>query len=105
VTGSIKVRHLCILALTFVFCVALVGCGGGAVTKDNEAKIKEGDKLEDVEKVMGGKGTDLSEEQMKKIGIEAKGEGVKVVRWGDDNKYIVVTIMGGKVFAKVSKGL
>ena len=43
--------------VAFVVCLVIVGCGGGNVTKANYDKIKEGDSLADVEKVMGGKGT------------------------------------------------
>jgi len=37
--------------------------------------------------------------------MEAMAGMQKVVRWGDDSKYIVVVFMGDKVVAKDSKGL
>jgi hypothetical protein len=106
VTGSFKARHLGLLTLALVFCVALTGCGDGGINKANYDKIKENESTAaDVEKIMGSKGTDLNDEAMKKAGITATGEGIKVVRWGDDNKFIVVVYMKDKVFTKHQKGL
>jgi hypothetical protein len=91
--------------VAFVVCLVIVGCGGGNVTKANYDKIKEGDSLADVEKVMGGKGTELTEETAKKMGVQAAGAGLKIVRWGDDNKFVLVTVMNDKVMFKTNKGL
>jgi len=113
VTGSIKVWQLGVMLLAFVFCTTLlVGCGGGAVTKENYDKITEDGKtsLADAEKVMGGKGTELKDEDAEKIFTEKYKAakllaGAKAVRWGDDSKYIAVMVVSDKVAAKEKKGI
>jgi hypothetical protein len=103
--GLSRFQQFGLLCLGLAFCVFVAGCGGGNVTKANYDKIKTDDKLEDVEKVMGGKGTELTEEQLKKMSLPAAPAGVKIYRWGDDNKYILVTVADNKVKTKTEKGL
>lgn len=105
-TGSIKVRHLGLMVLTFVFCVALTGCGGGGPTKAQYDKLKDDMTLADARKEMGGDGTEMKKEDLKKAGIDAEvPAGMKVIRWGDDNKYVTATFLEDKLKSKISKGL
>ena len=102
-TGSIKVRHLGLLILIFVFSVALTGCGGGSVTKENVEKVKTDMAKTEVEKVMGGKGADLKKEDFKKATDKELPEGETALRWVDDSKYLICTFKEDKVVSKYSK--
>ncbi len=106
-TGSIRMRHLGLMILAFVFCAAfLVGCGGGAPSKENADKIKTDMSKEDVEKILG-KGTELTKEDFKK----ASGQDIpipdnmKIVRWGSDDKNLTVTFLDNKVKGIFRKNL
>lgn len=101
-TQLLRVCTLAVLAI--VFGIGLVGCSS-AVTRENYAKIQNGDKLEDVEKLMGGKGTEMTETQQKKELGKVQSWGEKVYRWGNENTNIVVVIVGGRVAAKTCTGL
>jgi hypothetical protein len=68
------------------------GMGDMGKTVGDAAGGDAGKALGDAGKLMGGLMDAMT-------GIQ------KVVRWGDDNKYIVVVFMGDKVVGKDSKGL
>jgi len=110
------------IAFALALCLTLSGCGGGPVTKANFDKINAGMSSADVEKIMGSKGTEMTGEAAKAFsqlqgGMPGGGAGapdlgnimgalgMKIVRWGDDNRYIVVFYMQDKVAGKDSKGL
>lgn len=97
-----RVSMLAFLAIVLGF--GLLGCSSAA-TRENYVKIKNGDKLEDVEKVMGGKGTEMTDTQQKKELGKVQGWGEKVYRWGNENANIIVVIVDGKVAAKTCTGL
>jgi hypothetical protein len=105
-TGSIKVRHLSVMIVAFMLCALLTGCGGGP-TKAQYEKLKDGMSLADARKEMGGDGTELKKEDYKKItGLDVDPpEGLKIIRWGDDNKHVVATFVSDKLVYKKDKGL
>jgi hypothetical protein len=121
---STRLSWLVVLCLG---CLVLPGCGGG-LSKASFDKITTGQSLTDVEGLLGGKGTEMTGDAantlMKgmgdfagKAGGKEAGDAMgalggmvnllmpKVYRWGDDNKYIIVAVMGGKVVGKDQKGL
>jgi hypothetical protein len=136
--------------VALALCLGVIGCGGGAgLTRANFDRIKIDGSMtqEDVDKLLGSKGTDLTGALAKQFtaafekagkdvpdlgkglpdlgkgfpdlgkGLPDLGKGLpdlgkmfgafmpKAVRWGDDSKYIVCVIMGGKVAGKDQKGL
>ena len=70
------------------------------LTKANFDKIKIGDSLEDVEKMMGDKGLLVST-------MDVNGRKMQIYKWANDNfsSYIDVTIENGKVIEKKDKAL
>jgi hypothetical protein len=112
----------------FALCLAVVGCSfeGPGVTRANFERIKTDGSMtrEDVDKLFGVKGHDYQGDagQQIAVGFEAignklqgigKGPGgapapgsrTTYVRWGDDNRNVVVTIRNGKVVDKQQRGI
>jgi hypothetical protein len=95
-------------------CLALSGCGKSKITKENFDKIKENEMtLKDVEAILGegtsqgGDGANVAAQ----VGVDVSGgvgaqqsPGTEYV-WEKGDKSITVTIRGGKVVHKRSKGL
>jgi hypothetical protein len=68
-------------ALLIVLCLMLSGCGSN-LTKENYEKLKEGMTQKEVEAILG-KGRMMTKD-------EAKGKGVNMFKWGNENKYIEI---------------
>jgi hypothetical protein len=117
------VRAAAVLAL----CLTAVGCGGTGISKANYDKISTGMSVKDVEGILG-KGSEEAGADLSKLvpdfkvpgDKDGKGEapfGIdvggmvknmmnqKVIKWGDDKKFIVVVFIGDKVVAKNQQGL
>jgi hypothetical protein len=104
-TRSSRVRGV-LLVVVIALGLLNSGCfGGGPVNKGNFDKIKvDSMSLADVETVMGSKGQDVSGDMAKKLGVPEV-PGVKIYRWGDENRYIIVTVALNKVKYKDAKGV
>jgi hypothetical protein len=68
-------------ALVIFVCLMLAGCGSN-LTKENYEKLKEGMTQKEVEAILG-KGRMMTKD-------EAKGKGVNMFKWGNENKYIEI---------------
>jgi hypothetical protein len=113
-------KPACLVALA-ALTLLVAGCGKG-ISKGNYEKIKPGMSLQDVEKLLG-KGEEVAAIDVAKLpGMDAfkapdpnapTMPGVppidfsksKFVKWGDDQKFIVVMCQGDQVLMKQSKGL
>jgi len=77
----------CVVAVLIAACLAVTGCGGGKVNKENKDKIKTGMTESEVEAVLG-KPTTSEDKEIEMMGVKAK---VKVATWKDGDKHITVT--------------
>lgn len=91
-------KHFLLTALLFI---AMTGCGGKAITKDNFSKVKSGMTLDDVESILG-KGTEQASSNAIFGGISID---FKSMVWKDENKIIPITFLHDKVHAKSQIGL
>ena len=111
--------------LAFALCLAVVGCESGpGLSRANYNRIETDGSMtqQDVDKLMGSQGhpyRGTTGEQIasgfdqvgkvfgqtpKAIGVVRGGKGQEV-RWGDDHKHVICTIVNGKVVDKRQRGL
>ena len=87
--------------LTVLLCIAMTGCGGKAITKDNYSKVKTGMTLAEVEAILG-KGTEQASSDASFGGISID---FKSMVWQDEDKIISIGFSHNKVQAKTQIGL
>jgi len=87
--------------LTVLLCVAMTGCGGNPITKDNYSKVKSGMTLAQVESILG-KGTEQGSSDASFGGISID---FKSMVWQDEDKIISISFSHNKVQAKTQIGL
>ncbi len=105
------VRHSSTYGLVLSLLVALglstVARGGGtdAPTKAQWSRVKEHMTRAEVEKLLGKRGKELSAEDLEKmdIGIKAEGKEVKILRWGDGNRFAIGVFLDDKLVSKTIK--
>jgi len=96
------VGRACVVAVLIAALLAVTGCGGGKVSKENKDKIKNGMTESEVEAILG-KPTESSEKEIEMMGVKAK---VKVAVWKDGDKHITLTYdKDNKVQSIASSGL
>jgi hypothetical protein len=117
-------RRLARLVGVLLLGLAATGCGGG-LSKGNYEKIKQGMALKEVEDLLGGKGTEVAPAELLKLpGMEDLKQSDKDekppptpgvppmnlsaytwIKWGDDQKFVVVAFQDGKEITKRQHGL
>ena len=91
-------KHFLVAVL---LCIAMTGCGGRSITKDNYSKVKTGMTLAEVESILG-KGTEQGSSDASFGGISID---IKSMVWQDEDKIISISFSHNKVQAKTQIGL
>jgi major membrane immunogen (membrane-anchored lipoprotein) len=98
------------LAVLFVLCFVLTGCGKSKVTKENFDKITNDMTLAQVEAILGeGDKQGDAANMAAQVGVDVTGgagsPATTDYAWESGQKSITVTFKGGKVISKRNAGL